>query len=195
MYRGVAAIDVSSEGLLLCHQQWSLFAPTPWRLTVLCWQRQTGERRLQERVGHCALVHREMQWKHRPRERGEKNGGGRVTASLASQSPRREEWKLCAADCLTETQAAGWWHFMVTTCNPTLAGENPVFQTFNSTESLLLLLLLQPYKGWHTFAFVLILHRNWSWAMYSIEELHTLFISQSTRSHLFVKKQNLFHNA
>lgn len=47
------------------------------------------------------------------------NCGGRVTASVASQCPRQEERELCAADCLTETQAAGWWHFMVTTCNPT----------------------------------------------------------------------------
>lgn len=63
--------------------------------------------------------------------------GGRVTASVASQCPRQEERELCAADCLTETLAAGWWHFMVTTCNPTnsLAGENPVFKHWMALDS------------------------------------------------------------
>lgn len=56
--------------------------------------------------------------RHKDRERGV-NCGGRVTASVASQCRRQEERELCVADCLTETQAAGWWHFMVTTCNST----------------------------------------------------------------------------
>lgn len=113
-------MDVSSEGLLLCQQQRPQSALTPWRLTASGWLR--GEVRSQGRAGHCTLVYREMQRKHRQRDREWEDGGdcgGRVTASVASQCPRQEEIELCAADCLTETQAAGWWHFMVTTWNPT----------------------------------------------------------------------------
>lgn len=94
----------------------------------------------QGRVGHCTLFYRVMQRKDRQRDRDRERGrncGGRVTASVASQCPRQEERELCAADCLTETLAAGWWHFMVTTCNPTnsLAGENPVFKHWMALDS------------------------------------------------------------
>lgn len=138
MYKGATSIDVSSEGLLLCQQQCPQSAPAPCRLNASGRQRGKGE--LQGRVGHCTLFYRAMQRKDRQRDRDRERGGncgGRVTASVASQCPRQEERQLCAADCLTETLAAGWWHFMVTTCNPTnsLAGENPVFKHWMALDS------------------------------------------------------------
>lgn len=138
MYRGATSIDASSEGLLLCQQRCPQSAPAPCRLNASGGQRGKGG--LQGRAGHCTLFYRAMQRKDRQRDRDRERGGncgGRVTASVASQCPRQEEGELCAADCLTETLAAGWWHFMVTTCNPTnsLAGENPVFKHWMALDS------------------------------------------------------------
>lgn len=90
-------------------------APTPWRLIASGWQR--GGKRLQGRAGHCTLVYREMQRKHREMWGGGTVGEGwQLVWPASAQGERRAN---CAADCLTETQAVGWWHFTVTTCNPT----------------------------------------------------------------------------
>lgn len=104
--RGGTGFDVSSEGLLLC-QHWGPGTDTMEAERL----RLTGEG-----SGEVGVDGKGGSLQKRDRQKRREGKGGRAASAARA---RGESRVLCAADCLIGTEAAGWWHFMVTTCNPT----------------------------------------------------------------------------
>lgn len=115
------------------------------------------------------------------------NSGGRVTASVASQCPRREERELCSR---LPDRDSGCWLMTFYGHNMQSYQFQLVKIQFSNIERCWIVVVLQPYKEWHTFTFVWILHRKLELGLVPYGGI-IYFIPESTASPLFSKEQNL----